>query len=243
MTGGWTYEGVQNSHRPSAGAGREELAGEVRRLIHATVTATASPATLAAAVAALRAVTDGLERAVPAGTGSGSGGVGSSSGSGAGSRAGAGSGGAGLAGAMPFDVVMGPCNPLAPPITIEFEPPRAIGHVVFTAPYEGAPGCVHGAVLAGAFDIVLTAANVIGGSAGPTRTLAIRYVRPTLVDTPSRFEAWVTAIDGRNISSTGRLLQDGVVTVEADGEFVALDRPLVDPTSRSARSDGSAEVS
>jgi hypothetical protein len=87
-------------------------------------------------------------------------------------------------------------------------------------------------VLAGAFDIILTAANVIGGSAGPTRTLTIRYRRPTLIDHPSRFEAWVTSIDGRNIRSTGRLLQDGVVTVEADGEFVALDRPLIDSMHR-----------
>jgi hypothetical protein len=87
-------------------------------------------------------------------------------------------------------------------------------------------------VLAGAFDIILTAANVIGGSAGPTRSLTIRYRRPTLIDHPSRFEAWVTSIDGRNIRSTGRLLQDGVVTVEADGEFVALDRPLIDAMHR-----------
>src|SRR5450759_857844 len=27
------------------------------------------------------------------------------------------------------------------------------GHATFTSPYEGAPGCVHGAVLAGAFDL------------------------------------------------------------------------------------------
>src|SRR6202035_5282077 len=66
-----------------------------------------------------------------------------------------------LAAAMPFDMVIGSCNPVALPLTIEFEPPKAIGRAVFTAPYEGAPGCVHGAVLAAAFDIMLTAANVI----------------------------------------------------------------------------------
>ena len=50
-----------------------------------------------------------------------------------------------LAAAMPFDVVIGSCNPLAPPVELEFDPPKAIGRVVFTASYEGAPGCVHGA--------------------------------------------------------------------------------------------------
>ena len=86
-----------------------------------------------------------------------------------------------LAAAMPFDVVIGSCNPVALPITIEFDPPKAIGRAEFTAPYEGAPGCVHGAVLAGAFDIMLTAANVIADGAGPTVNLSIRYLKPTLV--------------------------------------------------------------
>ena len=73
------------------------------------------------------------------------------------------------------------CNPVALPITVEFDPPKAIGRAVFTAPYEGAPGCVHGAVLAGAFDIMLTAANVIADGAGPTVNLSIRYLKPTLI--------------------------------------------------------------
>ncbi len=219
MSEGWSDGGVQNARRPWSGGSREELADEVRRLIAATVASTAPPDVLAAAAASLRSVADELERSVPVGEGDPVGrfAEGGLTAEGAG----------GLAGAMPFDVVIGTCNPVALPLTIEFEPPVAIGHAVFTAPYEGAPGCVHGAVLAGAFDIVLTAANVIGGSAGPTRSLTIRYRRPTLIDHPSRFEAWVTSIDGRNIRSTGRLLQDGVVTVEADGEFVSLDGPLI----------------
>ena len=91
----------------------------------------------------------------------------------------------GLAAAMPFDVVIGSCNPLAPPITIAFDLPKAIGHAQFTAPYEGAPGCVHGAVLAGAFDMMLTAANVLADAAGPTVNLSIRY-RETHGDLRSR---------------------------------------------------------
>lgn len=224
MSDGPSEGSVQHPGRPWSGGGREALADEVRRLIAATVTSTAPPDALAAAAATLRSVAEDLERSVPTEDGDPTGRF---------AKEGLTADGAGgLAGAMPFDVVIGTCNPVALPIAIEFEPPVAIGHAVFTAPYEGAPGCVHGAVLAGAFDIILTAANVIGGSAGPTRTLTIRYRRPTLIDHPSRFEAWVTSIDGRNIRSTGRLLQDGVVTVEADGEFVALDRPLIDSMHR-----------
>jgi acyl-CoA thioesterase FadM len=128
---------------------------------------------------------------------------------------------------MPFDMVIGSCNPVALPLTVEFDPPRAVGHAVFTAPYEGAPGCVHGAVLAGAFDIMLTAANVIANGAGPTVNLSIRYLKPTLITQPARFEAWVTELDDRRTHSRGQLIQAGVVTVEAEGEFVNMDRSRV----------------
>jgi acyl-coenzyme A thioesterase PaaI-like protein len=132
-----------------------------------------------------------------------------------------------LAAAMPFDMIIGSCNPVALPLTIEFEPPKAIGHAVFTAPYEGAPGCVHGAALAAAFDIMLTAANVIAGGAGPTVNLSIRYRKPTLITQPARFEAWVTELDDRRTHSRGQLTQGGVVTVEAVGEFVNMERSRI----------------
>jgi acyl-coenzyme A thioesterase PaaI-like protein len=132
-----------------------------------------------------------------------------------------------LTAAMPFDVIIGSCNPVALPITIEFDPPKAVGRAVFTAPYEGAPGCVHGAVLAGAFDIILTAANVIADGAGPTVNLSIRYLKPTLIGQPALFESWVTSKDDRRTHSRGHLVQNGVVTVEAVGEFVNMERSRI----------------
>jgi hypothetical protein len=136
---------------------------------------------------------------------------------------------------MPFDMIIGSCNPVAPPLVIEFDPPKAIGRAVFTAPYEGAPGCVHGAALAGAFDIMLTAANVMANAAGPTVELTIRYRKPTLIAQPAVFEAWVTGQEGRRIHSRGRLIQDGVVTVEAIGEFVDMERSRIASMHRRGR--------
>lgn len=143
-----------------------------------------------------------------------------------------------LASAMPFDVIIGSCNPLALPVVIEFEPPKAIGRAVFTAPYEGAPGCVHGAAIAGAFDIMLTAANVIAEGAGPTVELSLRFLKPTLVAEPALFESWVTSLDGRRTHSRGHLVQRGVVTVEAVGEFVNMERSSISAMHR--RNDGRA---
>jgi acyl-coenzyme A thioesterase PaaI-like protein len=125
--------------------------------------------------------------------------------------------------AMPYDVVIGRFNPLALPVTIEIDPPRAIGRARFGTAYEGGPGWVHGAVIAGVFDIVLSAANRIEDAGGPTTHLSIRYRRPTLVDCDTVFEAWIDHLAGRRVVSHGRVLQDGIVTAEAEGRFANID--------------------
>jgi acyl-coenzyme A thioesterase PaaI-like protein len=131
---------------------------------------------------------------------------------------------AALVRSMAFDGVVGPYNPLAPPVNITLEPPLAIGRVTFSSPYEGPPGCVHGGVLAGVFDIVFSAANIMGSVAGPTVSLSLRYRRPTLLGVEAVFEAWVAEVAERRVRTAGRLVQDGQVTVEADGAFARLDR-------------------
>jgi acyl-coenzyme A thioesterase PaaI-like protein len=127
-----------------------------------------------------------------------------------------------LGGAMPFDPIVGGFNPLAVPVRLEFEPPKAFGHVVFTIPYEGAPGCVHGSALAATFDIVLTAANSIAGVTGPTVRLNTHFRRPTLIGEEAVFEGWVTEVTERRVHSLGRIVQGGITTVEAEGEFAIL---------------------
>ncbi len=210
--------------RPWSGGGREELAEAVRRLMALTVTAAAPPGVLADAARRMEDLVGELEphvpvagevpvaryadRSVPPGEA------------------------ATLAAAMPFDVVIGSCNPMALPVTIVFDPPKAVGTASFTAPYEGAPGCVHGAVIAGAFDIMLTAANIVAGAAGPTVNLSLRYLKPTLIDRPVVFESWVTERTDRRIHSRGVLRQGEVVTVEATGEFATLDRSRIEAMHR-----------
>ena len=150
--------------KPWSSAGREELAASVRRLMAVTVTSMAPPELLADVARQAATLADELDRFVPE-----DGPVPFARFSEHPVRPGDAHA---LAAAMPFDVVIGSCNPVALPIAIEFDPPKAIGRAQFTATYEGAPGCVHGAVLAGAFDIMLTAANVIADGAGPTVNLS-----------------------------------------------------------------------
>jgi acyl-coenzyme A thioesterase PaaI-like protein len=128
-----------------------------------------------------------------------------------------------LGGAMPYDPIVGPFNPLALPVVLEFDPPIARGRATFDVAYEGAPGCVHGAILVAVFDIILTAANAIAGHTGPTVRLGVRYKRPTLCNEEAVFEGWVTDVEGKRIHSEGRIVQGGIVTVEAHGEFAIFD--------------------
>jgi len=128
---------------------------------------------------------------------------------------------------MPYDPVLGRLSPLAPPIALRFEDGKAIGEVTFGKPYEGPPGCVHGGVLALAFDQVLSMGNLCQGIAGPTATLQLRFRRPTPLGVPVRFEGWRERHAGRRLHACGRALVDGVVTVEAEGTFVHLPRERV----------------
>jgi acyl-coenzyme A thioesterase PaaI-like protein len=128
---------------------------------------------------------------------------------------------------MPFDVVIGAYCPLALPVTITTEPPLAVGHARFGIAYEGPPGCVHGGVIAQVFDIMLSVANQLAGAAGPTAQLTVNYRRPTLLYRDTRIEAHVVKTEGRRTHSVGQVLQDGVVTAEAEGWFSALDRAEV----------------
>jgi acyl-coenzyme A thioesterase PaaI-like protein len=207
---------TQPSPHPAV-RGRERelqtLADEVRRLVALTVTNTATSEETAAVTELLRAAADRLEGHVPDPvppryitdmTVHG-----------------------GLVDRAPFDVIYGPCNPLAVPLDISLEAPGAVGYATFTTPYEGPPECVHGAVIAGTFDMVCSAANHAAGVAGPTAKLTIRYRRPTLLNTETRFEAWVVKSQSRRTVTAGRVLQDGEVTAEAEGLFIVLPRDVV----------------
>jgi acyl-coenzyme A thioesterase PaaI-like protein len=123
---------------------------------------------------------------------------------------------------MPFDPVVGRFSPLAPPLRVRWEPPKALGEVTFAPPYEGPPGCVHGGIIAAAFDQVFNVANLMLGSPGPTASLQLHYRRPTPLGVPLRFEGWQERVDGRRVHVRGRLLAGERVTVDAEGVFVVV---------------------
>ncbi len=118
--------------------------------------------------------------------------------------------------------LIGLANPLSPPITLWAREGSVFGTVKFGSAYEGPPGCVHGGVVAAAFDEVLGFAQSLTGSPGMTGTLTIRYRKPTPLHTELRFEAGVVRHEGRKNFAEGRMYAGDTLTAEADGIFISV---------------------
>jgi acyl-coenzyme A thioesterase PaaI-like protein len=118
------------------------------------------------------------------------------------------------------DPVMGRRNPIAPPVEVEVDGKTVRGRTNLPRQYEGPPGHVHGAIIAGIFDMMLGVANIVSANPGMTGTLEIRYINPTPLNTDLVFEAKTTGAEGRKIFAVGTCHAGDRLTAEAKGIFV-----------------------
>jgi acyl-coenzyme A thioesterase PaaI-like protein len=120
-------------------------------------------------------------------------------------------------------------NPLAPPLvlrtTTDHEGRRVMeGRVTCSGVYEGPPHGVHGGYVAGLFDDVLGAAQVLAdGPTGVTGTLSVRYRRITPLERELRFTAWIDRTVGRRIHAKATCHAGDVLTAEAEALFIRVD--------------------
>lgn len=121
---------------------------------------------------------------------------------------------------LPFSPIMGALNPASFGIEIRQETDRVVSEIRLDEVVEGAGGLVHGGVIAGIYDELLAAANLMIKSGGPTGTLTIRYRRPTPLYTPLRFEAWIDRIDERKVYAKGHCRVGDEIVTEAEAIFV-----------------------
>jgi acyl-coenzyme A thioesterase PaaI-like protein len=122
--------------------------------------------------------------------------------------------------------MIGPSNPLAPPLVITRDDRRAYATGTYDRQYEGPPGRLHGGFIAAAFDQVVGAAAALSGRVFLTGTLVVRYRAATPLNVPLRFEAELDKVEARRIHASGRLVVDGEVTAEAEGVMIAVDQQL-----------------
>jgi acyl-coenzyme A thioesterase PaaI-like protein len=117
---------------------------------------------------------------------------------------------------------IGRSNPIAPPMTFWNEGELSIGTVTLGPAFEGAPGCVHGGIVAAAFDQLCGFVQVTKNTGSLTATLTIHYRRPTPIDTELRLEARLARVEGRKSWITATMHARGKLVAEAEGLFVAL---------------------
>lgn len=120
---------------------------------------------------------------------------------------------------MPYSPVCGPCNPVAPTLCFQREPGRLVAEACFTVVHEGPPGTVHGGVLAAVYDQIFANANLFNKTGGYTASLTVDFHRPTLLDSPVRFIAWIESVEGRKVRVQGQCH-------DAQGELLTSGRAL-----------------
>ena len=121
---------------------------------------------------------------------------------------------------FPYSPLVGPLNPLSPPMEFEVRAGRVYGRVTYGAPYVGPPQHVHGGIIAATFDELLGSTNLVQMVGGMTGTLTIRYRRPTPVLKEIELEGWIDKVDGRKVFTHGEMRHGGEVTAEAEGIFI-----------------------
>ena len=126
-------------------------------------------------------------------------------------------------GAFDLSPLMGRANPLAPPLRLQLSDDCVVGTAVFDSAYEGPPGCVHGGLVAAAFDELLGLVQMHAGQPGMTARLVVNYRSPTPLHEELRLEGRVVRVEGRKTFCTGEIHAGDRLCAEAEALFVALD--------------------
>lgn len=127
----------------------------------------------------------------------------------------------------------GAMNPLSMPMRLEIEPGSGefgavLGRAVFTEPYEGPPGHIHGGFIAAAFDEVVGMAQSLTGRPGMTGRLSVTYRSPTPLNTEIVFKGWVEKVEGRKIFTKGTAHNGDTLCAEVEALFLSMPAELMD---------------
>ncbi|MCO4744340.1 MAG: PaaI family thioesterase [Proteobacteria bacterium] len=120
--------------------------------------------------------------------------------------------------------MFGDSNPLAPPMHLRWENERSVCDMAFGWRHGGAPGIVHGGLIAAALDQVSGHCATLAGRSGLTVQLDVTYRKAVPVGTPLRLEAWVETAEKRRTFVHATCTSGKVVYATSIGIFVVMDR-------------------
>ena len=131
---------------------------------------------------------------------------------------------------FPLSPIVGPLNPLSPPVDFQVQPDRTVrGSVTLHEGYNGPPwNLAHGGVIAAIFDELLGVGSIAAAGGGFTGQLTVNYRKPTPILQPIELHAWLDRQEGRKLHMRGEMRHDGVVTADAEGIFILTAGPLRD---------------
>jgi acyl-coenzyme A thioesterase PaaI-like protein len=124
-----------------------------------------------------------------------------------------------------FNPVVGPGNPIAPPLQVEIVDGAAIGTCTLDLAYEGPFTFAHGGISALLLDQIMGYATAAAGHPAVTGRLQVRYRAPVPLRTPLRIHGQVVDVLGSRVAVRGTISaldEPDAVLVEAEGRFMTL---------------------
>jgi acyl-coenzyme A thioesterase PaaI-like protein len=136
--------------------------------------------------------------------------------------------------------IVGLANPMAAPLDLRLDLDANVvrGRATYGAAHEGAPGLLHGGILAAAFDELLGYATSFSGHPGMTRELTVRYERPTPLHVELVFTGRLERSEGRKLFVSAECEANGVRTSTALGVFIQVGGEKFAELARSKRPPG-----
>jgi uncharacterized protein (TIGR00369 family) len=136
------------------------------------------------------------------------------------------------------------CGPLNPQglhlqFGVDAADPAAISAsatIQLTRTHEGAPGFIHGGIIATLLDEAMSKLNRPLAVTAMTRHMEVDYLRPVPVGAPLKIVSHHLRRDGRKIFHTAEIVAaDGTVLAKAKGLFVVVDRDAVSKRANANR--------
>jgi acyl-coenzyme A thioesterase PaaI-like protein len=124
-----------------------------------------------------------------------------------------------------FNPVVGPGNPVAPPMRVQVVDGAAIGTCTLGPQYEGPFTFAHGGISALLLDQIMGYATAAAGHPGVTGRLQVRYRSAVPLGQPLRLHAAVVDVLGARVAVRGSLSLAAApddVLVQAEGSFMTL---------------------
>lgn len=118
--------------------------------------------------------------------------------------------------------LIGPANPIAPPLKLKVEPDQVLATAYYGRQYEGPPEHVHGGIVASSFDDFLGTVQSLTGKSGVTGRLTVHYRNPTPLFRNVQFRGWVDRVEGRKVFTLATLHDGDTLCAEAEGLFITV---------------------